>query len=102
MRCCNGYLSSCHVLARSGTQSLLSLPIAKSYVCCPTVKKTAAQGQYALNTVRAVYESMPANILHEIIVVDDGSEPPLAESFLTRDVVNVYKVTIIRHVCASN
>ncbi|CAE7947644.1 Pgant2 [Symbiodinium sp. KB8] len=57
----------------------------------------AGEGQYALNTVRAVYESMPANILHEIIVVDDGSEPPLAESFLTRDVVNVYKVTIIRH-----
>eukprot|EP00439_Symbiodinium_sp_Y106_P047573 s3723_g6.t1 len=57
----------------------------------------AGEGQYALNTVRAVYESVPANILHEIIVVDDGSEPPLAESFLTRDVVNVYKVTIIRH-----
>ena len=71
-------------------------------MCRLIVAKTAAQGQYALNTVRAVYESVPANILHEIIVVDDGSEPPLAESFLTRDVVNVYKVTIIRHVRASD
>ena len=57
----------------------------------------AVQGQYALNTVRAVYESLPADILQEIIVVDDGSEPPLAESFLTLDVVKRYRVRIIRH-----
>ncbi|CAE7350723.1 Galnt3 [Symbiodinium natans] len=57
----------------------------------------AGEGQYALNTVRAVYESLPADVLHEIIVVDDGSDPPLAESFLTRDVVKRYRVTIIRH-----
>ena len=56
------------------------------------------QGLYALNTVRAVYESLPPGVLHEIIVVDDGTEPPLAQSFLTPDVLEKFQVTILRHV----
>ena len=60
--------------------------------CCPL------QGLYALNTVRAVYESLPPGVLHEIIVVDDGTEPPLSQSFLTPDVLEKFQVTILRHV----
>ena len=56
------------------------------------------QGLYALNTVRAVYESLPPGVLHEIIVVDDGTEPPLSQSFLTPDVLEKFQVTILRHV----
>jgi hypothetical protein len=56
------------------------------------------QGLYALNTVRAVYESLPPGVLHEIIVVDDGTEPPLSQSYLTPDVLEKFQVTILRHV----
>ena len=56
------------------------------------------QGLYALNTVRAVYESLPPGLLQEIIVVDDGTEPPLAQSFLTPEVLEKFQVTILRHV----
>lgn len=57
----------------------------------------AGEGLYALNTVRAVYESLPPGVLHEIIVVDDGTEPPLSQSFLTPDVLEKFQVTILRH-----
>ena len=56
------------------------------------------KGLYALNTVRSVFESLPPGVLHEIIVVDDGTEPPLSQSYLTPDVLETYQVTIIRHV----
>ncbi|CAE8645738.1 unnamed protein product, partial [Polarella glacialis] len=57
----------------------------------------AGEGVYALNTVRSVYESMPLGLLHEIIVVDDGTNPPLSESYLGSDVREQYNVKIIRH-----
>ena len=57
----------------------------------------AGEGLYALNTVRSVFESLPPGVLHEIIVVDDGTEPPLSQSYLTPDVLETYQVTIIRH-----
>ncbi|CAJ1373424.1 unnamed protein product [Effrenium voratum] len=57
----------------------------------------AGEGQYALNTVRAVYETTPQSVLHEIIVVDDGTDPPLEQSFLTPEVLDKYGATILRH-----
>ena len=78
---------------QSSSRSVPLLPCLKQ----DGISNSTLQGQYALNTVRAVYESLPADVLHEIIVVDDGSEPPLTESYLTRDVVKRFKVTIIRH-----
>lgn len=57
----------------------------------------AGEGEFAFNTVRAVYDSTPAPVLHEIIVVDDGTDPPLAETHLTHDVRERFNVRIIRH-----
>lgn len=37
----------------------------------------ASEGQWMVKTVQSFCDRTPANILHEIIVVDDGSEPPL-------------------------
>jgi len=57
----------------------------------------AGEAEYALKTVRAVHETTPAGALKEIIVVDDGSTPPLAESHLSEAVQREYGVRIIRH-----
>lgn len=57
----------------------------------------AGESQFALNTVRAVYDSTPSEALAEIIVVDDGSEPPLGNTVLTQSVRRQYRVRIIRH-----
>lgn len=71
------------------------------FLCSVTLCSHAVlcrKGLYALNTVRSVFESLPPGVLHEIIVVDDGTEPPLSQSYLTPDVLETYQVTIIRHV----
>jgi len=57
----------------------------------------AGEGEFALNTVRAVFESTPSEALQEIIVVDDGSDPPLGKSHLPPSVIEKYRVKIIRH-----
>lgn len=57
----------------------------------------AGEGEYALNTVRAVFTSTPEQILHEIIVVDDGTSPPLAKTVLPTSVQTQYRVKLIRH-----
>jgi len=57
----------------------------------------AGEGEYALNTVRAVHGSLPEGLLQEIIVVDDGTMPPLSESFLDSAIRERYGVQIIRH-----
>uniref|UniRef100_A0A7S0AL75 Polypeptide N-acetylgalactosaminyltransferase n=1 Tax=Pyrodinium bahamense TaxID=73915 RepID=A0A7S0AL75_9DINO len=57
----------------------------------------AGEGDFAFKTVRSVYETTPESILHEIIVVDDGSEPPLETSHLTEQVRSRYRVRLIRH-----
>lgn len=57
----------------------------------------AGEGEFALSTVKAVYSSTPAHVLHEIVVVDDGSTPALSKSILTKKVRNKYGVRVIRH-----
>lgn len=57
----------------------------------------AGEGEYALNTVRSVFETTPSEVLREIIVVDDGTEPPLSKSHLTEDVLSRYRVRLLRH-----
>eukprot|EP00437_Effrenium_voratum_P027972 CAMPEP_0181399928 /NCGR_PEP_ID=MMETSP1110-20121109/1852_1 /TAXON_ID=174948 /ORGANISM="Symbiodinium sp., Strain CCMP421" /LENGTH=667 /DNA_ID=CAMNT_0023522011 /DNA_START=177 /DNA_END=2177 /DNA_ORIENTATION=- len=57
----------------------------------------AEERDFAFNTVRSVFETTPADVLHEIVVVDDGSNPPLSQTHLSADIQRKYKVLIKRH-----
>lgn len=57
----------------------------------------AEERDYALKTVESVFQNTPSDVLHEIVVVDDGSEPPLAQTHLTPDIQQKYKVKLLRH-----
>lgn len=57
----------------------------------------AEERDFALKTVQAVWKETPAEVLHEIVVVDDGSNPPLSKTHLTPDVQQKYKIKIMRH-----
>ena len=61
----------------------------------------AGEGLFAQKTVVSVAESVPGGIgggiLQEIVVVDDGSEPPLSEEFLTTKFQKKYPVKLVRH-----
>uniref|UniRef100_A0A7S4SFD9 Polypeptide N-acetylgalactosaminyltransferase n=1 Tax=Alexandrium monilatum TaxID=311494 RepID=A0A7S4SFD9_9DINO len=57
----------------------------------------AEEREYAVKTVRSVFEGTPKDVLHEIVVVDDGSEPPLSSTHLTPEVQRQYRVKMKRH-----
>jgi len=55
----------------------------------------ASEAQFMVNTVKSFCDRTPENVLHEIIVVDDGSEPPLFSLLL--DVDQRCKLRVLRH-----
>lgn len=57
----------------------------------------AEEREYAFKTVQAVWESTPRSVPLEIIVVDDGSEPPLSTTHLTPEVQKRYNLRVLRH-----
>lgn len=57
----------------------------------------AEEREYALKTVESVYSSTSSDVLEEIIVVDDGSDPPLASTYLPPDVQEKYRTRVLRH-----
>eukprot|EP00434_Breviolum_minutum_P003151 symbB.v1.2.002773.t2/scaffold141.1/size300911/24 len=57
----------------------------------------AEERDLAFKTVKSVYETTPTEVLHEIVVVDDGSNPPLSATHLNDEVRQKYKVLIKRH-----
>lgn len=60
----------------------------------------AQEGVFALKTVQAVAASAPADVVREILVVDDGSEPPLSASYLASGALGealASRVKILRH-----
>lgn len=57
----------------------------------------AEERDFALKTVKSFWDNTPAGVLHEIVVVDDGSNPPLSQTHLKPDVQDKYKVKICRH-----
>lgn len=61
----------------------------------------AGEGEFALKTVIAVHKETPSWLLHEIVVVDDGSSPPLKKKFITKEVQEKYNVKLMRHKEAS-
>mmetsp|Transcript_5663 Transcript_5663/g.13302 ORF Transcript_5663/g.13302 Transcript_5663/m.13302 type:complete len:912 (-) Transcript_5663:273-3008(-) len=56
----------------------------------------AFEGQYAVKTVRSVLQYTEAHRLKEVIVVDDGSTPPLKQEF-PKDLLQNAKVRFVRH-----
>eukprot|EP00928_Gymnodinium_smaydae_P019820 TRINITY_DN17631_c0_g1_i1.p1 TRINITY_DN17631_c0_g1~~TRINITY_DN17631_c0_g1_i1.p1 ORF type:complete len:736 (-),score=41.86 TRINITY_DN17631_c0_g1_i1:250-2457(-) len=57
----------------------------------------AEEREYAVKTVKSVFENTPSDVLREIVVVDDGSNPPIAQKYLTPEVQRQYKVKVLRH-----
>ncbi|CAK9020281.1 Putative polypeptide N-acetylgalactosaminyltransferase 11 (pp-GaNTase 11) (Protein-UDP acetylgalactosaminyltransferase 11) (UDP-GalNAc:polypeptide N-acetylgalactosaminyltransferase 11) [Durusdinium trenchii] len=57
----------------------------------------AEERDLAFKTVKSVYDTTPPEALHEIVVVDDGSNPPLSATHLNEDVQKKFKVLIKRH-----
>jgi len=57
----------------------------------------AEEREYALKTAKSVFYSTPAEVLEEIIVVDDGSKPPLSKTVLNNDMQRRYKIKVLRH-----
>ncbi|EER19829.1 polypeptide N-acetylgalactosaminyltransferase 12, putative [Perkinsus marinus ATCC 50983] len=64
------------------------------YLSYSIVLPCANEGEFMVKTARSVYESTPN--LHEIIVVDDGSSPPL-RTLVTDEEVELWKLKFIRH-----
>ena len=56
----------------------------------------ANEGRFAWKTAESIAEMTPDSILHEIIVVDDGSSPPLISQF-PPDIIEKAKVKFVRH-----
>jgi len=57
----------------------------------------AEERDFAFKTVKSFFENTPSEVLHEIVVVDDGSNPPLSSTHLQPSVQEKYKVKICRH-----
>jgi len=55
------------------------------------------EGDFAIQTVKAVYNSVPEDVLKEIIVVDDGSDDDLGKTVLRSKVRKQYKVKLLKH-----
>ncbi|KAF4704264.1 hypothetical protein FOZ62_013167, partial [Perkinsus olseni] len=56
----------------------------------------ANEGEFMVKTVKSVNEATPANILQEVVVVDDGSTPPL-NTLLTEEEQKELKIKWVRH-----
>eukprot|EP00927_Polykrikos_kofoidii_P059322 TRINITY_DN54501_c0_g1_i1.p1 TRINITY_DN54501_c0_g1~~TRINITY_DN54501_c0_g1_i1.p1 ORF type:complete len:747 (+),score=107.55 TRINITY_DN54501_c0_g1_i1:50-2290(+) len=57
----------------------------------------AEERDFAVKTVKSVFDNTPSNVLKEIVVVDDGSEPPLSKTHMDSMFQKKYKVRLERH-----
>ena len=76
----------------SAINSLSSTRLSKISIVLPC----ANEGEFAVKTVESFGKLTPSSLLHEVIVVDDGSNPPLASLF-PADLVSKYNVRFVRH-----
>ena len=81
----------------AGADPMPTKPLTTMSVVLPC----AGEGKYALKTAESVFKSFPNTDpryqLKEIVVVDDGTNPPLEDEWLPKDVQQKYKVRIIRN-----
>merc|ERR1719356_2087758 len=57
----------------------------------------AEEREYAVKTVESVFNSTPRDVLHEILIVDDGSDPPMVKTHIGPDFQKMYNVRVLRH-----
>eukprot|EP00929_Paragymnodinium_shiwhaense_P018992 TRINITY_DN1308_c0_g4_i1.p1 TRINITY_DN1308_c0_g4~~TRINITY_DN1308_c0_g4_i1.p1 ORF type:complete len:423 (+),score=74.89 TRINITY_DN1308_c0_g4_i1:164-1432(+) len=57
----------------------------------------AEEREYAVKTVQSIYNTTDPNLLLEIIVVDDGSNPPLSQTHMNEDFQKKWKTRVLRH-----
>ncbi len=57
----------------------------------------AGEGVLAAKTVESVFKSLSGDVLAEIVVVDDGSSPPLGQDHLTDAFMKAHKAKLVRH-----
>lgn len=57
----------------------------------------AGEEEYAKKTVISAREATPAKVLKEIIIVDDGTNPPLEQDHITPEFQREYGVKLIRN-----
>lgn len=69
-------------------------PIDKYGKTLSVVLPCGNEGEFFERTIRSIFAATPPEVLHEIIVVDDNSDPPL-ESIWTRN-ADEYKVKFVR------
>ena len=92
-------------IPRSGTQEggvynfKLVTEDARSMQTMSVILPCANEAMYAVNTARSIGLLTPKDVLEEIIVVDDGSTPPLEQFFKEhgQDVLDTYPIRFIRH-----
>lgn len=86
--------------AASGAAFQLDAPIESlrwSPKTISVVLPCAEERELAVKTVESVFKTTPADVLHEIVVVDDGSNPPLGVTHLNAELQKKYRVKMRRH-----
>lgn len=90
-------LSSSPFLDYTGPFDIDSTDLSFQHRSISVVLPCAEEREYAVKTVESVFKSTPPDVLLEIIVVDDGSEPPLSKTHITPDFQQRYKTKVLRH-----
>lgn len=80
------------MVGKEAVNFLESHPVITMSVVLPC----ANEGRFAWKTAESIAENTPAEILHEIVIVDDGSSPPLISQF-PKDIIEKAKVKFVRH-----
>jgi len=80
---------------------MLEEPVLSQDAKLSVVLACANEGEYAWKTALKVVDRTPPNVLEEVIVVDDGSSPPMEEVFtkagIPEDVRMAKRIRLIRH-----
>merc|ERR550514_2335457 len=68
-------------LAATASSAGTTVPALPASPKLSVVLACANEGEYAVKTATKVYDRTPSDVLEEVIVVDDGSDPPLTSTF---------------------
>ena len=87
----------CWALHRPAGQELEEpQPLFEALATLSVVLPCANEGDFVWRTVKAVFDATPAEELAEILIIDDGSDPPVSGE-IPADFLEAHKARIIRH-----